>query len=198
MSQELLLKHRTAFLHALCGCGSAQHLERVLDILLAKGELGWEDYQSIQVPGRTLYSNARQLLDLVYTKGADSCGIFIAAVEQVLPEAQRAGLSLSGCPPSLEDQEKPQSASAETLVAQRPSLVCKLQGCIGGVLEALVDSGQFSSDECEEVQLPVYTPSQQVLPTPTSSANTIMINLIVCVNITHLLVAGVLCPCLCA
>ncbi|XP_017284162.1 nucleotide-binding oligomerization domain-containing protein 2 [Kryptolebias marmoratus] len=160
-AQELLLRQRAEFLHALCSSGSAQHLESVVDILLAKGVLGWEDYQSLQFPGRTLYANARQLLDLVYTKGADGCGIFVAAVEQVLPEAQRASLSFSGCPPCLEDKEKTQSASAEKLLAQRPSLVCKLQGCIDAVLQALVESGQFSPEECDEVQLPVHTPSQQ-------------------------------------
>lgn len=167
-TQELVLKQRTEFLHALCSSGSGQHLERVLDILLAKGELGWEDYQSIQVPGRTLYSNARQLLDLVYTKGEDSCRLFITAVEQVLPEAQRAGLSFSGWPSGLEGKEETQSPSAETLLAQRPSLVLRLQHCIDDVLEALVASGQFSSEERDEVQLPVHTLSQQVLSAPTS------------------------------
>lgn len=160
--QELVLKQRTEILHALCSSGSAEHLERVLDILLAKGELMWEDYQNIQVPGRALYTNARQLLDLVYAKGVDSCGFFLAAFKQVLPEVQGVGLPLSGCCSNLEEKEENQSTSAQTLLTQRPSLVSKLQGCIDGALEALVISGHFTSAECNEVSLPIHTPSQQV------------------------------------
>ncbi|XP_041820256.1 nucleotide-binding oligomerization domain-containing protein 2 isoform X2 [Chelmon rostratus] len=159
--QELVLKQRTEILHALCSSGSAEHLERVLDILLAKGELMWEDYQNIQVPGRALYTNARQLLDLVYAKGVDSCGFFLAAFKQVLPEVQGVGLPLSGCCSNLEEKEENQSTSAQTLLTQRPSLVSKLQGCIDGALEALVISGHFTSAECNEVSLPIHTPSQQ-------------------------------------
>ncbi|XP_070819249.1 nucleotide-binding oligomerization domain-containing protein 2 [Chaetodon trifascialis] len=159
--QELVLKQRTEILHALCSSGSAENLERVLDILLAEGELIWEDYQNIQVPGRALYTNARQLLDLVYTKGVETCGFFLAALKQVLPEAQEFGLSLSGCCSYLEEKEDHQSTSAQTLLSQRPSLVSKLQGCIDGALEALIVSGHFTSADCNEVRLPIHTPSQQ-------------------------------------
>ncbi|KAM4744706.1 LOW QUALITY PROTEIN: nucleotide-binding oligomerization domain-containing protein 2 [Anableps anableps] len=160
LPQELLLKRRTEILHALCSSGSAEHLERVMDMLLAQGRLGWEDYQNVLVPGRALYSNARQLLDLVYTKGADSCGLFFSAVKQVLPEALEDSFFSSGCPSSLDCREKPLRTSTEELLTQRPNLVCKLQGCIDGVLEALVKSGQFSTD-LMEFSLPIYTPSQQ-------------------------------------
>lgn len=165
VAQELVLKQRTEILHALCSSGSVEHLERLLDILLAQGELIWEDYQNIQVPGRALYTNARQLLDLVYTKGVDTCGCFLAALKQVLPEAQRAGLSFSGCCPNLEEKGEYQSTSTRTLLTRRPSLVSKLQGCIDGALKVLVISGHFSSAECDEVRLPLHTPSQQVLYT---------------------------------
>lgn len=161
--QELVLKQRTEILHALCSSGSAEHLERVLDILLAQGELIWEDYQNIQVPGRALYTNARQLLDLVYTKGVDTCGLFLAALKQVLPEEQGAGLSFSGRCSNLEEKKEYQTTSTQTLLTQRPSLVSQLQGCIDGALEALVISGHFTSADCDEVRLPIHTPSQQVL-----------------------------------
>ncbi|KAM6942681.1 nucleotide-binding oligomerization domain-containing protein 2 [Xenentodon cancila] len=160
-SQELVLKRRTEILNALCSTGSSEHLERVLDILLAQGQLTWEDYQNIHVPGRTLYTNGRQLLDLIYTKGADTCGFLLTALEQVLPEEQRAGFSFSGCSSTLEETEKVQSSSAEILLTQRPSLVCKLQGCIDGALDALVESGHFSSTDYDEVRLPINTPAQQ-------------------------------------
>lgn len=161
--QDLVLKQRTEILHALCSSGSAEHLERIMDILLAQEELVWEDYQNIQVSGRALYTNVRQLLDLVYTKGVSTCGIFLDALKQVLPEVQGVGLSFSGCCSNLEEKEEYQSTSSQTLLTQRPSMVSKLQGCIDGALEALVISGHFTSAECDEVRLPIHTPSQQVL-----------------------------------
>lgn len=161
--QDLVLKQRVEILHALCSSGSPEYLERVLDILLAQGELSWEDYQSIQIPGRALYTNCRQLLDLVHTKGVDTCGIFLEALRQVLPEVQGVGLSFTGCYSNLEERGECQSTSCQMLQTQRPSLVSKLQGCIDGVLEALVISGHFTSAECDEVRLPIHTPPQQVL-----------------------------------
>ncbi|KAF7648622.1 hypothetical protein LDENG_00153890 [Lucifuga dentata] len=160
-AQELVLKQRTEILYALCSSGSAENLERVLDMLLARGALMWEDYQNIQVPGRPLYTNARQLLDLVYTKGRDACDVLLAALNQVLPEVQRAGLSFEGCSSNLEETEEFQSTATQTLLSRRTGLVSKLRGCIDGALEALVESGSFTSADCDEVQLPVYTPSQQ-------------------------------------
>uniref|UniRef100_A0A3B4TSS6 Nucleotide-binding oligomerization domain containing 2 n=2 Tax=Seriola dumerili TaxID=41447 RepID=A0A3B4TSS6_SERDU len=161
LAQELVLKQRTEILHALCSSGSAEHLERVLDILLAQGELIWEDYQNIQVPGRTLYTNARQLLNLVYTKGVATCELFLTALKQVLPEGHQAALSFSGCCLNLEKKEESQNTSTESLLTRRPSLVNRLKGCIDGALEALVVSGHFTSEDCNEVRLPVHTPSQQ-------------------------------------
>ncbi|CAG5852372.1 unnamed protein product [Menidia menidia] len=160
-AQDLVLRQRTEILHALCSSGSPEHLERVVDILLAHRELLWEDYHNIQVPGRALYANARQLLDLVYSKSEDTCVLFLSALKQVLPEGQGAGLSISSCSSSLKQKEETQSACAETLLTRRPSLVSKLQGCIDGALEALAASGHFSPADCDEVKLPIHTPSQQ-------------------------------------
>uniref|UniRef100_A0A7N6BC42 Nucleotide-binding oligomerization domain containing 2 n=1 Tax=Anabas testudineus TaxID=64144 RepID=A0A7N6BC42_ANATE len=162
-AQELVMKQRAEILHALCSSGSAEHLERVLDILLAQGDLTWEDYQNIQVPGRALYASARQLLDLIYIKGVGTCGLFLAALKQVLPEGQGSGLSFSGCCSKIKEKEESRCTSTQTLLTRRPSLVNKLQGCIDGTLEALVVSGHFTSGDCDEVQLPIHTPSQQVL-----------------------------------
>ncbi|CAJ1049123.1 nucleotide-binding oligomerization domain-containing protein 2 [Xyrichtys novacula] len=160
-AQELVLKQRTQILHALCCSGSSEHLEQVLDILLAQGELTWEDYQNTQVPVSALYTKARHLLDLVYTKGVDTCRHFLAALKQVLPEELGEGLSFSGCCSHLEEKDECQNTSAHTLFTQRPVLVCKLQGRIEDVLQTLVSSGHFSSADCNEVLLPLYTPSQQ-------------------------------------
>ncbi|XP_053172825.1 nucleotide-binding oligomerization domain-containing protein 2 isoform X1 [Scomber japonicus] len=160
-NQELVLKQRAEILHALCSSGSTEHLERVLDILLSQGELIWEEYQSIQVQGRALYTNVRQLLDLVYTKGEDTCEFFLAAVKQVLPEAQGAGITFSGCCSNLEKTGESQCTSIQTLLTQRASLVTKIRACIDGALEALVESGHFTSADCDEVLLPIHTPSQK-------------------------------------
>ncbi|XP_010784249.1 nucleotide-binding oligomerization domain-containing protein 2 isoform X1 [Notothenia coriiceps] len=159
--QKLVLRQRTEILNALCSSGSAEHLEQVLDILLSQGELTWEDYQNIQVSGRALHCNARKLLDLVYTKGEDTCGLFFAAFKRVLPDAKGVGTSSSGCSSTLEEKEEHQSTCTETLLTQRPSLVEKLRGCIDGALEDLVTSGHFTSADCCEVQLPIHTPCQQ-------------------------------------
>lgn len=159
---ERLLKQRTEILRALCSGGSAEQLESILDVLLSKEEITWEDYQNIQVTGRPLNSNARQLLDLVYTKGADTCELFLAALKQILPKEQGAALHFLERSSTLDELEDTQGTWTEMVLKQRPSLVWKLQGCVHDAVDALVESGHFSSADANEVQLPVYTPSQQV------------------------------------
>uniref|UniRef100_G3PWS9 Nucleotide-binding oligomerization domain containing 2 n=1 Tax=Gasterosteus aculeatus aculeatus TaxID=481459 RepID=G3PWS9_GASAC len=119
------------------------------------------DYQNIQVPGRSLYTKTRQLLDLVHAKGVDTCVLFYAALKQVLPEGQGAGFSFPGIGSNGEEKEDHPSTSTRTLLAQRPSLVSELQGCVEDALHALVITGHFTSADCNDVRLPVYTPSQQ-------------------------------------
>lgn len=168
--QDVVLKERPAILDALCTCGSSEHLEQVLDFLLAQGQLTWEDYQNVQVSGRALYTNARQLLDLVYTKGAETCGVFLRALAQVLPESQGLGLSPpASCGPP-EDGKEWESTSCHRLLSQRPRLVEKLQGCISDALETLTQSGHFSSLDCDQVRLSVHTPSQQVITDEASAS----------------------------
>lgn len=165
-AQELVLRQRAELLRALCSNGSAEGLNSVLDLLLAQGALVWEDYQNVLLPGRALYTNARQLLDLVYTKGVDACGQFLAALSQVLPEAQRVGLCFGECCIDLEDTWEPSGTATQTLLTDRPSLIVSLRGCIEGALRVLLETGSFTSTDCDEVQLPVLTPSQQVNTTP--------------------------------
>ncbi|CAI5646091.1 nucleotide-binding oligomerization domain-containing protein 2 isoform X2 [Oreochromis niloticus] len=82
LAEELVLKQRTKILHALCSSGSAEHLERVLDILLAKGALIWEDYQNIQ---------ARRLLDHVRSRGDLAASVLL----QYIHQKQEPGLPLN-------------------------------------------------------------------------------------------------------
>ncbi|XP_061621541.1 nucleotide-binding oligomerization domain-containing protein 2 [Phyllopteryx taeniolatus] len=146
MAQDLVLKQRSEILYCLCANGSTESLERVLDVLLARGELSWEDYHNVRVQGRPLHANARHLLDLVYTKGEAACQAFAEAFQQTRPEAW--GPEVPG-------------PVTRVLLTRRPSLVGELRGCVDGALEALLESGCFTQEDCRDVRLPVHTPSQQ-------------------------------------
>ncbi|XP_010894874.4 nucleotide-binding oligomerization domain-containing protein 2 isoform X2 [Esox lucius] len=166
-AQQLILRQRAKLLSALCCSGSSEGLESVLDLLLAWGVLVWEDYQSILLPGSwALRASTRELLDLVYAKGDEACGLLLAAFKQVLPDAQKAGINFgNGCfadlEDTMEDKKELSSKAIQTLQSDRPSLIRKLRDSIEGALEVLLDAGSFTPLDCDAVQLPVYTPSQQ-------------------------------------
>ena len=82
-ARQLVLRQRAELLNALCCGGSSEGLESVLDLLLSWGMLFWEDYQNVLVPCRSLCANTRVLLDLVYTKGDETCRLLLAAFKQV-------------------------------------------------------------------------------------------------------------------
>uniref|UniRef100_A0A8C1NLU5 Nucleotide-binding oligomerization domain-containing protein 2-like n=1 Tax=Cyprinus carpio TaxID=7962 RepID=A0A8C1NLU5_CYPCA len=159
-AHQLILKQRAELLAVLCGGGSAEPLDCVLDLLLACEVLVWEDYLSIRVAEKPLCSNVRQLLDMVYDKGEDACSLLLAAMSQVLPEEQKAGLCF-GKECAVVGKDRPDTATL-TLLADRPVLVRKLRDNIDGALNALLTTGCFTIKDCDAVQLPVYTPSQQV------------------------------------
>uniref|UniRef100_A0A3B4BB64 Uncharacterized protein n=1 Tax=Periophthalmus magnuspinnatus TaxID=409849 RepID=A0A3B4BB64_9GOBI len=148
-----VLRQRVDIVNALCRSGSSEYLESVLDILLSQEQLTWEDYQNILVPGRSLHTNTRQLLDLVFSKGVEPCMYLMTALQQVLPKFTRAG--------SNENiNEERDVTSAHALMTQRARLVRELKD-VDGLLDALVASGHFSSLDCDVVKLPTRTPSQQ-------------------------------------
>uniref|UniRef100_A0A8C2CGJ7 Nucleotide-binding oligomerization domain containing 2 n=1 Tax=Cyprinus carpio TaxID=7962 RepID=A0A8C2CGJ7_CYPCA len=157
---QLILKQRAELLAVLCGGGSAEPLDCVLDLLLAWEVLVWEDYLSIQVAEKALSYKVRQLLDVVYDKGEDACSCLLAAMNQVLPEEQKAGLCF-GEECAVVGKNRPDTATL-TLLADRPVLVRKLRDNIDGALNALLTTGCFTIKDCDAVQLPIYTPSQQV------------------------------------
>ncbi|XP_016352660.1 nucleotide-binding oligomerization domain-containing protein 2-like isoform X1 [Sinocyclocheilus anshuiensis] len=159
-AHQLILKQRAELLAVLCGGGSAEPLDCVLDLLLACEVLVWEDYLSIRVVEKPLCSNVRQLFDVVYDKGEDACSLLLAAMNQVLPEEQKAGLCF-GKECAVLGKNRPDTATL-TLLADRPVLVRKLRDNIDGALNALLTTGCFTIKDCDAVQLPVYTPSQQV------------------------------------
>ncbi|XP_059368574.1 nucleotide-binding oligomerization domain-containing protein 2-like [Carassius carassius] len=157
---QLILKQRAELLAVLCGGGSAEPLDCVLDLLLAWEVLVWDDYLSIQVVEKALSYKVRQLLDVVYDKGEDACSLLLAAMNQVLPEEQKTGLCF-GEECAVVGKNRPDTATL-TLLADRPVLVRKLRDNIDGALNVLLTTGYFTIKDCDVVQLPVYTPSQQV------------------------------------
>ncbi|XP_058237463.1 nucleotide-binding oligomerization domain-containing protein 2 [Hemibagrus wyckioides] len=161
-AQQLVLRQRTELLGALCCGGTAEPLDCVLDLLLSWDVLIWEDYHNVQSISKPLCSRTRDLLDLVYTKGEESCSLLLAAFDQVLPEAQKAGLCFGKAHSKPRDIKKTPTSASEALLIDRPALVKKIRDHLDGVLDALVEAGCFTSQDFDEVLLPVYTSSQKV------------------------------------
>lgn len=177
-SQQLVLKQRAVLLDGLCAGGSAEPLDCVLDLLLAWEVLIWEDYLSIRVAEKPVSSNARRLLDVVYEKGEDACGLVLAAFKQVLPEEQKARLCF-GKEYAVSGKTRPASATS-ALLTDRPVLVRKLRDNIDEALDVLMTTGCFTIKDCDGVQLPVYTPSQQVMLTFDYSCTFKVLSLLTC------------------
>lgn len=160
-TQQLVLKQRSELIGALCRGGSSEPLDCVLDWLLSWDVLIWEEYQNIRGLSKPLSAKCRDLLDLVYVKGEEACSHLLVALDQILPEAQKSGLSLGKGNLGKLEPRTPSNAS-QTLLTDRPALVRKIRDQLDGVLDALMESNCFTSADCDEVLLPVYTPSQKV------------------------------------
>ncbi|KAB5525855.1 hypothetical protein PHYPO_G00145020 [Pangasianodon hypophthalmus] len=160
-AQQLVLRQRTELLGALCCGGTAEPLDSVLDLLLSWDVLVWEDYHNVQGLSKPLCSKTRDLLDLVYTKGEEACSLLLAAFDQVLPEAQKAGLYFGKGNSRRRDIKKTPTSTSEALLIDRPALVKKVRDHLDGVLDALMEAGCFTSQDCDEVLLPVHTRSQK-------------------------------------
>ncbi|XP_069037418.1 nucleotide-binding oligomerization domain-containing protein 2 isoform X2 [Lepisosteus oculatus] len=161
MRAQLLVQTQRTELVRVLGGGAADGLESVLDLLLAWDVLLGEDYESLRAPGQALHVTARELLDLLWSKGEMACQFLLTAIGQVLPQDQKAGLSLGNCSCPVRGAEQIPSTGTRTLQRERPSLVRKLHGNTGGALRTLREAGCFSAYDCDEVLLPIYTPSQQ-------------------------------------
>lgn len=162
-AQQLVLRQRTELLGALCCGGAAEPLESVLDLLLSWDVLIWEDYHNVQGVTKPLCSKTRDLLDLVYSKGEEACSLLLEAFDQVLPEAQKAGLCFGKV--KLKQEKKTPTSASEALLMDRPALIKKIRERLDEVLDALMDAGCLTSQDCDEVLLPVYTCSQKVSDT---------------------------------
>uniref|UniRef100_A0A8C3G731 Nucleotide-binding oligomerization domain containing 2 n=1 Tax=Cyclopterus lumpus TaxID=8103 RepID=A0A8C3G731_CYCLU len=102
-----------------------------------------------------------QVLDILLSRGE----LIIEDYQNIQVPGQRVGFSVPGrcshVEEKEEEEEEHQRTSTQTLLAQRPSLVRELQGCIEDALRALVACGHFTSADCDDVRLPIHTPSQQ-------------------------------------
>lgn len=161
-AQQLVLKQRAELVRVLSQGGTAEPLDSVLDLLLAWEVLIWEDYQNVQSLGKSLAAKTRDLLDLVSVKGEEACSSLLTAFSQVLPEVQKAGLCFgNSVTVSRQTQRTPETAG-QTLLADRPAMVKKIRDHLSGALDALLEAKCFTSEDSDEVLLPVYTPSQKV------------------------------------
>ncbi|KAL4642211.1 NOD2a protein-like [Arapaima gigas] len=163
MSAERLLRiQRERLLGALCCGGMTEALESVLDLLLAWDVLQWEDYQILRPSERPLYHSARELLDLVGSKGEVACELLLTALNDILHKAQKVGLSFGAVrSDGLGAQWPLPTTAVQTLQVDRPCLVKRLRGHVAAALDVLVESGDLTVYESDEVQLPIHTPSQQ-------------------------------------
>ncbi|XP_067905536.1 nucleotide-binding oligomerization domain-containing protein 2 isoform X2 [Heterodontus francisci] len=158
MNADLLLKAQRHQFITILGRGSVENFESILDRLLAWDLLNWEEYEYVKSPG-LLFRSSRNLLDIITCKGTRACELFIVVLEDIIHSSQLTDLILGDYKPLEKTIES--SAASQTVQKHRPDIVRKLHGHIAAVLDLLHRYGHFSKYECDEVQLPIYTPSQQ-------------------------------------
>ncbi|XP_029464384.1 nucleotide-binding oligomerization domain-containing protein 2 isoform X2 [Rhinatrema bivittatum] len=151
-AQEFLKRQRSHLVSTLGG-GSVENFENVLDYLIAWDVLTWEDYENVSIQGQTLCRWARNLLDIIWSKGERSGELLGAALQAAERGSAGLDLALQG----FEDF----SPASKNLQKHRPLIVRKIHGHVQNVLIFLLDRGFITRYECDEIQLPIYTPSQQ-------------------------------------
>ncbi|XP_059507650.1 nucleotide-binding oligomerization domain-containing protein 2 isoform X2 [Stegostoma tigrinum] len=163
MKADQLIKVQRHKLITILGRGSVEVFESILDHLLAWDLLSWEEYEHVKSPA-VLSCSSRNLLDIITFKGSRACELFILALQNVIHSLQLTDLILGSYKPPEKTPESSASLSllpSQTLQNHRLNIVRKLHGHIAAVLDILHRYGHFSKYECDEVQLPIYTPSQQ-------------------------------------
>ncbi|XP_051884480.1 nucleotide-binding oligomerization domain-containing protein 2 isoform X3 [Pristis pectinata] len=161
MSADQLLQAQRYQFVTILGRSSVENFETILDHLLAWDLLNWEEYETVKL-SRHLFSSSRNLLDVIICKGTRACELFIVVLKNIFHSSQLSGLLLMNYnPPEETDKSTATSLASQTLQKRRPDLVRKLHGRTAAVLALLHGCGHFSKYECDEIQLPIYTPSQQ-------------------------------------
>nr|XP_033798778.1 nucleotide-binding oligomerization domain-containing protein 2 isoform X2 [Geotrypetes seraphini] len=151
-AQEILRRQRSHLVSKLAS-GSMDNFETVLDYLVAWDVLTREDYESVTIPGQALCKLVRNLLDIIWNKGEKSCEFLIAALQEVERKSQRTEFTSQ----SYEALSSP----LENLQKYRPLIVRKLHNHVQSLLIFLLNQGFITKYECDEIQLSIYTPSQQ-------------------------------------
>ncbi|XP_017385620.1 nucleotide-binding oligomerization domain-containing protein 2 isoform X2 [Cebus imitator] len=151
-SQEAFQAQRSQLVELLVS-GSLEGFESVLDWLLSWEVLSWEDYEGFHILGQPLSNLARRLLDTIWNKGTWACQKLIAAVQEAQADSQTP--KLHGCwdPYSLHP--------ARDLQSHRPAIVRRLHSHVEGMLDLARERGFVSQYECDEIRLPIFTPSQR-------------------------------------
>ncbi|XP_073461083.1 nucleotide-binding oligomerization domain-containing protein 2 isoform X1 [Aquarana catesbeiana] len=133
--------------------GSVDKYESLVDHLLSQNALNWEEYQSCTLMGQPLCSLVRDLLDNITCKGDAYCKIFLDALQknETLPHEEQF------CFQVPEDR----SDSSYYLQCERPRIVQLIHNYIGALLQQLSDCEYISECEINNIQLPIFSPSQK-------------------------------------
>ncbi|XP_043937924.1 nucleotide-binding oligomerization domain-containing protein 2 [Protopterus annectens] len=159
MSAQQDLRDQRDQLVTNLGRGAAENFQSILDLLLSWEVLTWEDYESINIPVYSQSNSVRTLLDIVSSKGEQACELFVSAFKTVHRGTHETESAL---PTALSAVQRKESCSAVlTLQKLRPVLVKKIHSYVGNILKELLAKGLFTTFECDEIQLPINTPSQQ-------------------------------------
>lgn len=134
--------------------GSLEGFESILDRLLSREVLSWEDYEGLSLVGQPISHLARRLLDTIWNKGTWGCEQLTAAVREAQADSQ---------PPELPSSWDPHSPHpARDLQSHRPAIVRRLYGHVEGVLDLTQQRGFISQYETDEIRRPIFTSSQRV------------------------------------
>ncbi|XP_055268776.1 nucleotide-binding oligomerization domain-containing protein 2 isoform X2 [Moschus berezovskii] len=133
--------------------GSLEGFESILDRLLSREVLSWEDYEGLSLVGQPISHLARRLLDTIWNKGAWGCEQLTAAVREAQADSQ---------PPELPSSWDPHSPHpARDLQSHRPAIVRRLYGHVEAVLDLTQQRGFISQYETDEIRRPIFTSSQR-------------------------------------
>ncbi|XP_060253923.1 nucleotide-binding oligomerization domain-containing protein 2 isoform X5 [Ovis aries] len=133
--------------------GSLEGFESIVDRLLSREVLSWEDYEGLSLVGQPISHLARRLLDTIWNKGAWGCEQLTAAVQEAQADSQ---------PPELPSSWDPHSPHpARDLQSHRPAIVRRLYGHVEGVLDLTQQRGFISQYETDEIRRPIFTSSQR-------------------------------------
>ncbi|XP_043754359.1 nucleotide-binding oligomerization domain-containing protein 2 isoform X1 [Cervus elaphus] len=175
-AQDAFQTQRSQLVESLVS-GSLEGFESILDQLLSREVLSWEDYEGLSLVGQPISHLARRLLDTVWNKGAWGCEQLTAAVREAQADSQ---------PPELPSSWDPRSPHpARDLQSHRPAIVRRLYGHVEGVLGLAQQRGFINQYETDEIRRPIFTSTQRarrLLDLATVKANGLAAFLLQCIQ----------------